>query len=156
MNLDQAITLPRRQSGRSLFRNAVEARLALLEHGLLEIERGGHTSVFGAEREGELGARITIHDERFYQRLALGGTLGAAESYLEGEWDSRDLTGLVRLTLRNASALGALESGTARYGAALARLWGALRRNTRAGSRKNIESHYDLGNDFFERMLDPT
>ena len=156
MNLDQAITLPRRQSGRSLFRNAVEARLALLDHGLLEIERGGHTSVFGAEREGELVARITIQDDRFYQRLALGGTLGAAESYLEGEWNSRDLTGLVRLILRNASALGALESGMARYGATLARLWGGLRRNTRAGSRKNIESHYDIGNDFFERMLDPT
>jgi len=140
----------------SFFRRRVLRRLEDLTHGHLEIDSGRTRHAFGVQRTGELVAHVTVHDERFYRRVALGGTLGAAESYMEGEWSTPDLTGVVRLLLRNEDVLLGLESGVARLGATFARGFSALRRNTREGSRKNIASHYDLGNDFFEKMLDPT
>jgi cyclopropane-fatty-acyl-phospholipid synthase len=62
----------------------------------------------------------------------------------------------MRLMLQNGDALGGMERGLARLSAPLHRLAHALRRNTRAGSRRNISAHYDVGNDFFQLMLDET
>ena len=62
----------------------------------------------------------------------------------------------MRLMLQNGDALGGMERGLARLSAPLRRLAHALRRNTRAGSRRNISAHYDVGNDFFRLMLDET
>ncbi|HTQ08145.1 MAG TPA: cyclopropane-fatty-acyl-phospholipid synthase family protein [Polyangiaceae bacterium] len=145
-----------RSPGAWSFRRVVEQRLAALAHGTLELRASGATSRFGTARPGELAARVDVRDARFFKRVALGGTLGAAESYVDGDWSTDDLVGLVRLLLRNERVTDGLESGPARLGALVARGFGALRRNTRAGSRRNIAEHYDLGNDFFERMLDPT
>jgi len=141
---------------RSLFRRALHTQLGRMTHGTLELRSGGEVEVFGESGDHALSARVEVHDQRFFRRIALGGTLGAAESFLDGDWTTGELTALIRLLLRNGETAGSLESGAARYGAIAARLWGALRRNTRAGSKRNIAAHYDLGNEFFVRMLDPT
>ncbi len=140
----------------SLFRRALLRKLAHLTRGTLELVEGGERSTFGSFEPGEPSARLSVHSPAFYRRVALGGTLGAAESYVDGDFTTDDLTSLVRLVLRNEGLTGALESGASRLGALGARLFTAFRPNTRAGSRRNIASHYDLGNDFFERLLDPT
>jgi len=82
--------------------------------------------------------------------------VGAAESYMLGHWTTSDLTGLLRLMLANRAALDSLEGGLAKVSAPLRLLAHWLHRNTRAGSRRNISAHYDLGNDFFRLMLDET
>ena len=156
MNRSQAVTLSVAAEPSSLFRRAVRSRLELLTRGRLELRSGDGVEVFGGAADGALTAELRVTDPRFYRRLCFGGSLGAAESYIDGDWTTPDLTALVRLFLQNADATSAFESGPARYGATLARLWGALQRNTKAGSKRNIAAHYDLGNDFFERMLDPT
>lgn len=101
-----------------------------------------------------LAADLEVRDPRFWRQLVTGGSLGAAEAYLAGWWESRDLTSLVRLMARDRAVTGHLESGLARLGHLAARAWHALRPNSRRGSRKNIEAHYDLGNDFFALFLD--
>lgn len=88
--------------------------------------------------------------------MAAGGSLGAAEAYLDGLWQSSDLVALVRLFARNREALAGIDSGLARLGALPVRAWHRLRGNSRRGSRRNIEAHYDLGNDFFRLFLDPS
>ena len=138
------------------FRRIIERRLSSFEHGSLELCDAGRVLRFGSTGNGELAARVDVRDARFFRRVALGGTLGAAESYVDGDWQTDDLVGLVRLMLQNERTTSTLEGGPARLGALVARGFGAVRRNTRAGSRRNIADHYDLGNDFFERMLDPT
>lgn len=148
------ITLSHAESS-SVLRNLVIARLGRLTQGHLELVEGGHRRVFGVPGT-EPSARVVIHDPRAYQRIALAGTLGAGEAYVDGHWDTNDLSGLIRLMLRNAEALEGIESGLAKLGMLLARGFGSLRRNTKPGSKRNIAAHYDLGNDFFERMLDPT
>ena len=139
----------------SLFRRQVEARLSAIQHGRLDVVVSAQRQTFGRE-DASLHVRLTIHDAGFYRKLALGGTLGAAESYMDGDYSVDDLPGLVRLILQNQAVMRQLDSGLARLGASLARAYHAARRNTRAGSRRNIAAHYDLGNEFFSRMLDPT
>jgi cyclopropane-fatty-acyl-phospholipid synthase len=96
---------------------------------------------------------MSIHDRRFFRRLATRGKLGVGESYTAGEWDSDDLVGLFELLLRNASAAAGRHARVRRLLDARPRL---NRRNGLPGARRNISYHYDLGNDFFELMLDET
>ncbi len=101
-----------------------------------------------------LHANIVVHDPSFYRMAALNGSVGAGEAYMDGHWGCDDLVTLVRILVRNRDRLDALERGPARLGGAIMRGWHALMRNTRAGSRRNIAAHYDLGNDLFKLFLD--
>lgn len=100
-------------------------------------------------------AFLDVHDERMFARVLARGDIGFAESYLDGEWDSPDLPGLIALLARNREALGQAVRG--RWTALLAaRLRHLFNRNSRVGSRRNILAHYDLGNDFYRLWLDPS
>jgi cyclopropane-fatty-acyl-phospholipid synthase len=136
-------------------RALVLRRFAGLEAGRLDVREGDAVRMFG-DPQAPLAATLHIHDPRFYRALALGGHLGAAEAYLDGWWSTDDLTSLVRLFLRNRHLADVLDGGWARLARPLRRVWHALRRNTRRGSRRNITAHYDLGNAFFAEFLDET
>ncbi|MCB9897656.1 MAG: class I SAM-dependent methyltransferase [Planctomycetes bacterium] len=152
-------------------RTLVLARLATLAVGSLEIHEAwsGEKIVLrgrlGPTEDG-LGdasrlppapdAALRVVDPAFYADMLAGGSLGAAESYLDASWTSDDLVALVRLFVRNRSVLDAVEGGLARLASPLRALWARMRRNTKQGSRRNIAAHYDLGNDFFELFLDET
>jgi cyclopropane-fatty-acyl-phospholipid synthase len=140
-----------------LGRRLVARRLAALADGKLLLREGNRLRRFGRDAEDGLAADLRVDDPSLYLDLVSGGSLGAAEAYLDGKWESRDLVALVRLFARNRAALAGLD----RAGGALAALAGAaarlahrLRDNTRGGSRRNIAAHYDLGNDFFRLFLD--
>lgn len=143
---------PVRRAARSLVRR----KLSGLRDGRLVVREGETTTLFGTPAPDGLEARVTIVDPRFYSRLLFGGTVGAGESYMAGEWDSDDLTAVVRLIVRNRAAMEHLEGGAGRVSAPLRAAFHRLRKNTRSGSRRNIEAHYDLSNDFFRLVLDPT
>ena len=135
---------------------------ALLQKSLGEISsdhltllESGRRMEFGDSRS-DLSALVRIHTPSFYRRAALGGTIGAAESYMDGEWDCDDLPALVRIMVRNQEAQERLEGGAARLIALLRRLLHRMNDNTRRGSRRNIAAHYDLGNEFYRLFLDPT
>jgi cyclopropane-fatty-acyl-phospholipid synthase len=105
-------------------------------------------------------ATLVVRHRRAARRLLFGGNVGFAEAYMDGDWDTPDLAAVLELAARNEAACNDLHYGKA---SALApavnlarRLWHALRANTRAGSRRNIAHHYDLGNAFYSRWLDPT
>lgn len=88
--------------------------------------------------------------------MMLGGTLAAAEAYLEGKWVCSDLTALLRIMGRNLESLKGIER-RASFWLAPWRNWVQWQtRNSKHGSRKNIAAHYDLSNEFFRLMLDPT
>ena len=137
------------------WRRAVERRLGVLESDELRIVEAGETRSFGrAEDDDALRATLYVHDARLWSEVALRGTLGAAEAYLEGHWTADDVVAVVRIFARNLDMLATVDSGLGRIGAAGARILHRLRRNTRPNARRNIAAHYDLGNDFFELMLD--
>ena len=143
--------LPPGRLARAL-RTAIISRLAALRHGHLTLADTGGVTEFG-RRDAPLRARVQVHDAAFYRELALRGSVGAAEAYMEGLWDSDDLVTLVRILVANRELLDGLEGGAARVAGWALRAAHALRRNTRAGSRRNIAAHYDLGNEFFALFL---
>lgn len=101
-----------------------------------------------------LHATVRVYDAAFYRQVAANGSVGAGESYMDGLWQCDDLVALMRMLVRNRDLLDAMETGLARFGGIAMKVWHALKRNTRIGSRRNIAAHYDLGNDFFHLFLD--
>jgi cyclopropane-fatty-acyl-phospholipid synthase len=134
--------------------------LAGLQVGYLEVVCPEYTYCFGqsgARREKDpLHAVIAVHDERFFRRALLAGDVGIGEAYMDGDWSTPDLVAVVRLAVRNLHQL----DGNNRLLTSFRRLADVLehrrRRNTLAGSQRNIAYHYDLGNDFYHLFLDRT
>jgi cyclopropane-fatty-acyl-phospholipid synthase len=148
------LTAPRRASAlQALARRLVLDKLARLQSGQLRVREAGRDWRFGT---GEPLIQVEIRHPAFWPALAFGGTVGAGESFMAGDWDCEDLTGLVCLLLRNRPAMMDMEGGLARLSAPLRALLHRARRNDHAGSRRNIAAHYDLGNDFYRLWLDET
>ena len=126
--------------------------LEKIRGGLLEIRLpDGARFLFG---EGEPGVTMQVNDETVFARVLAKGDIGLAEAYLDGEWDSPDVTALLALLARNRDALRDAVYGSWRQLLA-ARLRHWFNRNSRAGSKRNIMAHYDLGNEFYRLWLDP-
>ena len=133
-------------------RAALINRLANLK-GTLVIKDGQQTLTLGSG-EGARG-QLTVRSPDFYTDLALRGSLGAAQGWMMGNWDSEDLTGLIALFARNPDLTDGFDQGWARLAARGASIFHRRRRNSLDGSRRNIAEHYDLGNELFELFLDP-
>ncbi|MCY4187515.1 MAG: cyclopropane-fatty-acyl-phospholipid synthase [Bryobacterales bacterium] len=132
----------------------LKRRLQDLRGAGLTIEEGGSAHFFG-DRDG-LRAKVTVKSWRFWTDILLGGTLGAAESYILGRWQADDLTAVCRIFARNLDLSDGMERGWAAGASIAAKCLHALNRNTRRGVASNIKAHYDLGNDFFRLVLDET
>jgi cyclopropane-fatty-acyl-phospholipid synthase len=135
------------------------SQLRTLRGGRVTVIEGGLERQFGRGHEDptrDLHATVNVHDPSVWSAVALGGSAASGETYAQGVWDCDDLAALVRLFARNESANVALERGLARLGWLRDRWVHAFRRNTVRGSRENISAHYDVGNDFFARLLDET
>ncbi|HUG99902.1 MAG TPA: cyclopropane-fatty-acyl-phospholipid synthase family protein [Gammaproteobacteria bacterium] len=140
-----------------LARRIILQRIARVTHGSLEVHDPEGTSRFGsAEPAAGLHARIEVLHPQFWADAAFGGTTGAGEAYIHGLWKCDDLTALVRIMVANRHVLEGLDGSTAFLARGTRRLAHWLNRNSRNGSRRNIQAHYDLGNDFFALFLDPT
>jgi len=149
---------PRNDAGFSALDRLLRRRL------LSQLDRvsGRRLQIADALGTTEVGAgddvtplRIRVHDAAFYRAVAASGSVGAGEAYIDGLWICDDLVELVRTLVVNRDLLDGMEAGLARWGSWALSGWNALRRNTRAGSRRNIAAHYDLGNDFFALFLSP-
>lgn len=127
--------------------------LEKLQGGLLEIRLpGGDCRLFG---DGEHGVTLHVHDEAMFGQVLAKGDIGLTEAYLDGQWDSPDITGLMTLLAANREQLKKAVYGSWRnLLAARIRHW--LNNNSRSGSKRNIMAHYDLGNDFYRLWLDPS
>jgi cyclopropane-fatty-acyl-phospholipid synthase len=147
---DNAPELPRRAP------RAARAVLALLErlgHGTLWVSLpDGGVRRFGA---GEPQAALAVHDWDLFGTLLARGDTGLAEGYIDDRWSTPSLPQLLSLLVANREPLHAAVYGhpLARFALRLRHL---LRRNSRAGSRRNIAAHYDLGNAFYRLWLDGT
>ena len=138
------------------FRRRMLALLGSLRGCDITLVEAGGTLRLGTPEPGRetLCATVVVHDPSLYRVVALSGTVGVGEAYMDGLWSSAELTTLVRIFVRNRDLLDRMETGFARLGGTLLRLWAKLRRNTRGGSRRNIARHYDLGNELFQTFLD--
>lgn len=129
------------------------SQLERLEGGQITLIEGHRRHRLG--QGGPLTVTLVVRNSRVWKRVALGGTVGAAEAYMDGDWDADDLVALVRLMAANLERVnGELENGPARLGRWLLAGLYRLQRNSLRGSRRNISAHYDIGNDLFATFLD--
>ncbi len=129
--------------------------LAKLRHGVIELVEDGHKQFFGDE-QADLKVTLTVVDAGFYQKMVLGGSVGAGEAYIDGLWRCDNLTALIQIFAKNLILLDSLESGWARLSRPALKLLDWRNRNTLSQSKKNISAHYDLGNDMYQLFLDPS
>lgn len=124
-----------------------------LEEGAIEATLpDGTARLIGGSAPGPV-AVVAVHRWRALVRLATGGSVGWYRAWAAGDWSSPDPVPLFDLFMRNRVSLGraARSGGPVRLAA---RTWLRARENHRAGSRRNIAAHYDLGNDFYREWLD--
>ena len=142
---------PQRQLSRAAA--TVSELLKSLRGGQLEMRWPDGSSTWMGE--GALKVHMHVRDMAVFDQVLAKGDIGFAEAYLDGHWDSPDLTALLRLLADNRDALKRAVYGSWRsLLAARVRHW--LNGNSKAGSKRNIMAHYDLGNDFYKLWLDPS
>lgn len=155
----------------SLAERAVLSSFAAMPRGRLLLELpDGTTRQFGEPDVAPLTvapgvsncATLRVRREAFFSKCLLSGDIGFAESFIDGDWETPDLTSVVGWFILNLEHAPTL-SGSRRAQAlalnllrAANRLGHLLRPNSRRLARRNIAEHYDLSNDFFSLWLDDT
>lgn len=142
-------------------RNAIKAQLKNLHTGVMRIYEGQEVHEFGTEfidQDGQaLVAELHIKDPASYGNIMTGGSIGAAEAYMTGDWTTPNLTNVIRIMVLNMDILDSMEGGiTGLISKPFLKAFHKLNENTEKGSRRNIAAHYDLGNDLFREFLDPS
>jgi cyclopropane-fatty-acyl-phospholipid synthase len=136
-------------------RMVLSAAIAL-PRGLLKVRiPDGRKLIVGGNAPGP-EAELVLHNWNLPGRAFSGGTIGLAESYMDGDWESPDVTSFLELFVVNREA-GEQMAGSANWlinAAQRIRHW--PNENTRKGSKRNISAHYDLGNAFYKEWLDPS
>ncbi|NKB54476.1 MAG: methyltransferase domain-containing protein [Rhizobiaceae bacterium] len=131
--------------------------LVMLQQGSVKVTiPEGKTIEYNAPQPGP-HAEATFHNWGVVRRILSHGSLGVAESYIEGEWDSPDVTSFLQMFLINSYGGGA-ESFFNRNPLLnlLSKFGHYLNRNSKTGAKRNIAAHYDLGNEFYTQWLDPS
>lgn len=134
--------------------------LQKIEEGTLQVTYpDGSIHTYGNNEKPIIS--LTIHKSAFFKRLAFYGDIGFAESFMDGDFDTNDLTGLISLALVNSNSLGTKSEDETRFRVTnllpqLNQVKHFMRKNSKTKAKKNISDHYDLSNDFFKLMLDDT
>ena len=128
--------------------------LSKINYGYLEITSfDGNVFKFG-NPEDNLKANLIIKKPNFTYNLVSGGSIGFAECYMRGEFETNNLSNLIELTARNIKIIykfsGLLDLPVINF------IKNKIIKNTKNRSKDNIAKHYDLGNNFFSLWLDDT
>ena len=156
--LSSSLALPGTRARTPRSARVVLALLEQIEHGTLELRLpDGSQHRFGeaGHAQGHAHATLDVGDWSMFDSVVERGDVGFAEAWIAGDWHSPDLSALLTLLANNRESLAQAVYGQW-WGLLSARLRHWFNANTRAGSRRNIMAHYDLGNDFYRQWLDPT
>lgn len=145
---------PRPTPWESWARRILLKNLESLRDGELIVRERGREHRFGRPSKDPGPAVIEVLDPGLFPATVLGGSVGAGRAYMQGHWNSPDLTSVIRVLVRNAKFLQQWRSGMARMLEPAQALKRRISRNTLGGSRRNIGAHYDLSNEFFALFLD--
>ncbi len=120
---------------------------------------------FGDERFGDastahgsplLDVIVRVREPRLYSRILREGSVGLGESYADGWWDADDLTGFLRLAHRSVARTHPLRDRVHRWLRPVTDPVARRRRADKERDARNVRAHYDVGNEFFQRILDET
>lgn len=154
---DSTISIAGKTGG--LYEGLVLKALSRMDKGRLYLTLPGGRQMTLGDGLAPVTASLVILDDAFFKQCVLFGDVGFGEAYVDGLWDTDNITAVISWFLLNIDQAPGL-SGSKVQGFALNLLktWNKIahsRANTLKGSRKNISRHYDLNNDFFGLLLDP-
>lgn len=157
----QTGTLPYAKKSKSIYQDLVLKVMAGMNQGLLHLTLQDGEKIIIGNGDAPFSANMRINDAAFYSRILLYGDVGFGEAYVDGLWDTDNITNVIKWALLNVENTPGLSgSQTKKFAYNLFswcnRWYHNRRANTLNGSRKNISAHYDLNNDFFASFLDPT
>lgn len=145
----------------SLYQDIVLRLLSRMNRGQLELQLPDGTRLTIGDAPSLIRARLRIRDAAFFKRCILYGDVGFGEAYVDGLWDTDDITAVISWALLNVDRTPGLSGSRTRTVLVNLLSWWnrrqqSRRANTLPGSRRNISEHYDLNNDFFRIFLDPS
>ncbi|SFW87635.1 SAM-dependent methyltransferase [Chitinophaga sancti] len=157
----QTGTLPYAKKSKSIYQDLVLKVMVGMNQGSLHLTLQDGEQLTIGNGEGDITANIRIHDVAFYSRILLYGDVGFGEAYVDGLWDTDNITNVIKWALLNVENTPGLSGSQTKkfvfnFFSWINRWYHNRRANTLNGSRKNISAHYDLDNDFFASFLDPT
>lgn len=131
--------------------------LTKIKQGTIQVNDRAAHYIFG-ETNKIIGKKSTINiiHPKAYKKILLEGSVGAGKSYIDGDWNTDDLQKLIGLFIENNSLLSNIESPFAHFLSWIRTISYKLNKNTIHQAKDNILAHYDLGNDFFQLILDPS
>ena len=134
--------------------NFVFKTLKHIKHGHLKLTNFNNDVFYFGDKKENLKAEIKINQPGFFLNVIKNGSIGLAESYMKGEFETNNLSNLIELTARNIDIIykfsGILDLSAINY------LRNKFIKNAINRSKENIAKHYDLGNEFFSLWLDKT
>ena len=118
------------------------------------------TLVYGSG-QGGVTATIQVTNNDFFKKCALFGDVGFGESYVDGDWETEDITKVIEWMITNVDNHPTLmadkqKQSPVNFFKVFNNMISFVRKNSLKGSRRNIQHHYDLGNDFYKLFLDPS
>lgn len=149
------------KSKSGFYENAVLHLISKMNKGSLSLYLPDGQQVEIGDGKSEIRATIYIKDKAFYKSLVLYGDIGFGEGFVNGLWDTDNITDVIKWVLLNIDNAPSVSGGKTKTAVLnvfkwLNRIYHNSRSNTISGSQKNISEHYDLNNDFFATFLDPT
>lgn len=157
MYKENALTVMQNDLGSidKVLRKTVLSLLSRLTEGYLVVkERSQVVGRFGSEKS-TLKAEIDIQKPGFYRRFLFGGSIGAAELFMDESWTTPNLTHVIQVFARNLPALDAAEAKLSWILLPIQKFQHWRRNNSKRQAKENISAHYDLGNDLYQAFLDP-
>ena len=145
----------------NLWQKIILGMLQKMNKGHVELTLPSGETLTWGDGKFPVHAKVTIHSNEFFKRCMLYGDVGFGECYVDGLWDTPDITKVISWFLLNVDDAPTISGSRIKLWVVNAmkfanKLSDATRANTKIGSKKNISAHYDLNNEFFSLFLDPT
>lgn len=142
-------------------RGFVLSLMSPMKLGYMKLVLPEGTAIEYGSKDQALHAYAHIKNENFFRKCFYHGDIGFGESYVDGDWETDDLTKVLEWMVLNVENHPTLMANKAkRHSVSFLKIFDNIRHrfrsNTVKGSKKNISAHYDLGNDFYSLFLDPT
>lgn len=161
MHNSNIVTAPLAATRTSFFQTTVLRILSEMRRGYLTVRMPDGEIITYGDPGSSHRARIHILNPAFFRKCVLYGDIGFGESYVDGDWETDDITAVISWFLLNIDNAPSISGSPARQIGlnllkTLNRVSHRLRENSVRGSKKNISEHYDLSNNFFRTFLDPS
>lgn len=127
-----------------------------IKHGTIHLNDSQGHHIFNDNPEvNPHKISINVRNPQAYKKIILDGTVGAGKSYIDGDWDTDNLQQLMELIIKNDSLFNKIDGPITKFLKVFRTINYQLKPNNEQRAKDNILAHYDLGNDFFQLILDP-